>query len=128
MREILKEKEERIGLIILDLLLNGVNDLEVLGIPDSDTQDGYYAGWVILDKMLRPKEGPSTYAEIPILILTSRPFEKKDKKIIEEIDSRVSSQDQGWVKYLEKGSYSKDGRETWEDQFKSIIHSVFNLE
>jgi CheY-like chemotaxis protein len=124
--EILKKEKENVALIIMDIMLFTVISLDSVGIPDSFTDSGYRAGWVIIDRLLRPREIPAgidDYKEIPILILTTQRLFTEDSNQLRILRKRGGA----WLKYLEKNAIGKvegemDGKTAnWTEHFKVII-------
>ncbi|MGE0090913.1 MAG: hypothetical protein AB7S50_15700 [Bacteroidales bacterium] len=125
--EFIKNNYFNICLIIIDIMLYSIHDLENINIQNSDTQCGFNAGWIIAERILRPEKEKSLFSQIPILFLSSRPFDDKtDKKRLSDLNSRDKSENYPDVLYLEKNGMSKDYKRTWDREFCRIIHSILN--
>ena len=123
--EVLKEEKENVALIIMDIMLFPIISLESIGIADSFTDDGFKAGWVIIDRFLRPEESSGMsdeYKDIPILVLTTQRLYESDSNRLNVLRNRGGA----WIKYLEKGGIEKEGGETyiWAEHFKKIIKNL----
>lgn len=127
--EILKKEKENVALLIMDIMLLTVISLDSIGIPDSYTESGYQAGWVIIDRFLRPKElvpGKDDYRTIPILILTTQRLYPDDSNRFCILKARGGS----WIKYIEKNAIGKvdgdvDGKTAnWTEHFEAIIKKL----
>jgi len=105
--DILKKEKDRIVLIIMDVMLFGVQSLKAIGKPDISTEGGYEAGWVLAKVFLR-----EDYKDIPLLIVSARPFNDECKDKIEDLGG-------AWVEYIEKGSLG----EGWSRKFEETIES-----
>ncbi|HLP60456.1 MAG TPA: hypothetical protein VK186_16570 [Candidatus Deferrimicrobium sp.] len=94
--EILKKEKEKVSLIIMDIMLFTVISLDSIGISDSFTESGYQAGWVIIDRFLRPKElsQEDDYRGIPILILTTQRLYQEDGNRLNILRHRGGGLDQ----------------------------------
>jgi CheY-like chemotaxis protein len=102
--DLLEENKDRIRLIILDLLLYGISSLESVQITDSDTDGGFNAGWIIIERLLHPKGCVGPYSHIPVVILSTRPATAKDFTRLE-----LLNRDGLQVHYFEKdGAQSLD--------------------
>ena len=127
--EILKKEKEKVALIIMDIMLFTVISLDSIGILDSHTESGYQAGWVIIDRFLRPREmipGNDDYRAIPILILTTQRLYPDDSNRLCILKRREGS----WIKYIEKNAIGKiegevDGKTAnWTEHFEAIINKL----
>ncbi|MCX6579928.1 MAG: hypothetical protein NT166_07055 [Candidatus Aminicenantes bacterium] len=127
--EILKKEKENVALLIMDIMLFTVISLDSIGIPDSYTESGYQAGWVIIDRFLRPKElslEQDDYKTIPILILTTQRLYTDDIHRFNILKNRNGA----WIKYIEKNAIGKvegemDGKTAiWTENFEAIIKKL----
>jgi hypothetical protein len=122
--DILKKEKDRVVLIIMDIMLFPVLSLEGIGIPNSATDDGYEAGWIIIERFLRSDDSPEVtdeYKHIPILVVTSKKLYDNDSARLKAIKDRRG---EGWIKYLEKHGINKEGILTWVEQFEDIIKNL----
>ncbi len=127
--ERLREYKGQISLIVLDIMLDGVHNLDSIGIRDASTDDGYNAGWVILDRLLRPEEADIQQyrmeppdSGIPILLISAISKKTKDTSKMQEIRDRYPNG--GFVKYIEKGGLDEKGMIVWTKQFEEIIKEI----
>jgi len=121
--ELLKAEKDRTGLIIIDIMLFSVMSLDSIKITGSQTEDGYKAGWVIIDRFLRtetPLDGMDDYKNIPILIVSTRKQTDSDEAQISELKSR----DGEWIDYIEKGGLDENGNISWIEQFENKIKEL----
>jgi len=109
----LKESSPNIALIILDIMIFGIGDLSVIGKPQILTNDGYDAGWRILEFFLRTKDSP--YKDIPVLIVSVKSLTKKQKGLIEKLSMRGKP-----IEYVEKNTagWRKDFKKKFEGLIK----------
>jgi hypothetical protein len=126
--EKVKQEKERTCLIIVDIMLFGIMSLESIGIPNSATESGYAAGWVLINRYLRPdpsvdKEA-SGYYDIPILIVSSRKLYDIDSDRLNNIKARKGA----WLDYIEKGEIDPQGNITWTEKFEKVITDVAKKE
>ena len=111
----LKESSANIALIILDIMIFGINDLSVIGKPQILTEDGYEAGWRILEYFLRPKD--SFYKDIPVLIVSVKLLTKRQKDLVKRLSIRDKP-----IEYVEKNA--SGWREDFKEKFKGLIKSA----
>jgi hypothetical protein len=121
----LKKDRERIGLIIVDVMLYGVNDLGSIGSNGCHTDGGSFAGWVLSQTVLRPREGEDPYASIPLLIISTRVLTDRDKEFLRDLKDTAIERGHAEVQYLEKGRIDKNKRLNWSAQFKQIVEGCF---
>jgi len=119
----LKQHGKSIKLIIQDILLYGVRNLKSIRIDNSDTDGGYDAGWVIIEKLLRPEDGDESYAKIPILILSSRPFSGQDIRRLDSIKRSSEAKGLPPIDYYEKSGFGPDGK-SWDEAFQEYIEEL----
>jgi hypothetical protein len=119
---ILNNSRETIILIVADIILPNVHDLSSVGIFEVQTHHGLNAGWSIIEHLLRSEDNRYKFADIPILILSGRPQSEMDRKRIKQILSKGG----GWIEYLEKDGLDIDGKITWFEKFRVIIHKAMN--
>ena len=112
-------------LIIIDIMLYGVKNLENINIFDSDTDGGFNAGWVIIERILRADQkhvtGHLDYYNIPVLIVTSRPFNDEDKIRIENLNQKCLNNNWLPVTAIEKSGFCINRKTTYELEFKKIV-------
>ena len=121
--ELLKTEKNRTRLIIMDIMLFSVMSLDSIEIKGSHTDDGYRAGWVIIDRFLRPKtplDGMDDYKNIPILIASTRKQTDSDESQILELTNRGGA----WIDYIEKGGLDENGKISWIEQFENKIKEL----
>lgn len=122
--DILKSDMQRLCLIVLDVMLFNIMSLDDIGIPNSLTEGGYSAGWVLIDRFLRPGLTPDQeqrgYPEIPILILSTRILSATDEDRLKELKQRGG---QG-IEYIEKGGIYDSGKHTWTEKFTELINKI----
>ena len=123
--QVLKEEKERVALIIMDIMLFTVISLENIDIKDSYTDGGYDAGWVIIDRFLRPGESsgvPDEYKDIPILILTTQRLYESDSNRLNALTNRGGAE----IKYIEKNAIENlEGKGVnWANHFEIIIKKL----
>jgi len=122
--EILQKEEARICLFVVDIMLFNIMSLENIRIPDSLTENGYSAGWVLIDRFLRPiqssPEMPVGYPDIPIIILSSRPMNVEDKDKLEDFRQRRGA----WIEYIEKNRNDYSAKSTYTQKFAGLIKKI----
>lgn len=98
--------------IVIDIMLFGVRDLSTIEIWDSDTDEGYEAGWVFLDLFVRHIGSP--YLELPVLVLSFRPLDPDHEELLAEIQKRGGAP----ITFIEK--YSQE----WSRNFSHWVDSL----
>lgn len=119
----LKKNISKIGLIVIDIMLRAIPNLEEIDIESSDTQGGYEAGWVIIDRILRPLhlnkdlidkcdllQFSDQLFKIPIVILSTRSLSKDDIGRFNRIVNLHKSKTYPDIRYIEKDAYDQDGK------------------
>lgn len=115
------DENPKISLIIMDIQLFNVLNLECVGIENSDTAGGFDAGWVIADKIFRPKNTNDNYLNIPILMLSTRKLHEDSLTKLKELRGRGGA----WINYIEKGGFDKEKKTQWVSEFHEIIKKYF---
>ena len=116
---ILHENIEAVSIIVMDIMMHGILNLESLKIIDSDTDNGFNAGWVIIDRILRPNNSETKpFMHIPILIVTNRILRNSDKDFLEKIRKRGG----GKIDWIEKDF--SDANYDWEKLYKTAINNL----
>lgn len=125
-----KEFHDQIKLIIIDVLLYGVNDLSTVGIDGCDTELGLSAGWVILDKILRPSpDDPipehilQIDTSIPVLVTSTPSVSNEHKQLISNILKRDPNA--GRIEYIEKGALDDDDGD-WSKNFEILVNEILS--
>ncbi|GEM_PF-2048958 len=123
--EQLEDGADNIGLIVVDISLLGVMNLKAVGIPNSDTDGGNRAGWVIIDRLLRPETSDASFAKIPILVLSVIQAHDVDAAPLKAANARADKF--GWppIKNLVKGGTDLDKKRPWHEEFEEIIDELF---
>lgn len=136
MHDVLQERAEEIGVIVVDIMLYQVMNLEDIGLTDSPTDGGYDAGWVVIERFLRPDPNARTesearpelsaapYAAIPVLIVSSRPLGREEKARLSDLRERARVRGNPPIEYLEKGGITQDRKQPWDKEFQRIIMEV----
>lgn len=117
----LHDHKNRIALIVVDIMLHGISNLESIGIEGVDTENGYLAGWAIIDHLLRPDGQADNFYDIPILILSSRWLSEEDKARLVAIRNRGGSP----IEFIEK--YAVNAGNKWKGIFTAIIEEKFKI-
>lgn len=122
--QVLKKEKERVALIIMDIMQFTVISLESIDIKDSYTDGGYDAGWVIIERFLRPSESsgmPDEYKDIPILILTTQRLYESDSNRLNALRNRGAL-----IKYIEKNAIENlEGKGVnWANHFETLIKNL----
>jgi len=89
----MKMQNVRVDAVVLDLLVYGAFDLSALGSPVK-TNQGAYAGWVMLDLLSKDYY----LSDTSVLIYTSKRLVDADRVNINQVNDRASIK----VQYLEK--------------------------
>ncbi len=108
-RSIIDDDSYTVKAIILDILLYRVYDLSDLGIKGIDTDEGYEAGWRVLEHYLRSPE--SKFKHIPILILSMRAKREEDQKLLNNLNQNAAP-----INFIEKRGYRN-----WYKDFKEWV-------
>lgn len=124
LNRLLNEYKDKLVLIVVDLLLYGVNDLNDFGMPDISTGGGYRAGWEIVDKVLRPENGPAPYAHTPVAIITTRQRDPADERTLENIKKRAERLGHGAVLFMEKAGADSGDRQKWRERFENFAKAA----
>lgn len=122
----LQHNTDRIALIVVDIIVVGIPSLETIEISYSDTCNGAEAGWVILERLLRPVSGIARYSRIPVLLVSYRPLLGKDRERLARVNELCDLNGWAQVKYLEKeGSVSSPGGiQPWRTRFEILINEL----
>ena len=130
----LEKKHSEVCLIVMDIMLHGVPHLEDIDIDNSYTDGGYEAGWVIIERYLRPlidtiagevlpEQG--RYAKIPIVILSTRPLsEEVNKERLIPLNEPHRSAGVPLIQYIEKDGSDQNGIDCDEAFKKTLEISV----
>lgn len=119
--ELTKEPDE-IAMIIVDVMLFNVMNLETIEINNSDTNLGYRAGLIIIDRLLRPVKLTPDFPNLkstPILIVSTRGMEN-EMSFIEQIRKRNGAS----IDCLEKGKYYEKEKKSWREIYQEKINSI----
>lgn len=104
--------------IILDIMLYKVTDLKPLIGRSIETQDGYKAGWRILEYYLR--SSGSDFKDIPVLILSVRELSDDDKRLLNQLQEKDDASIELIAKYGPSNSYE----ERWSKKFEGWIKKI----
>lgn len=107
--QLLKEYKDKTALVVIDIMLYGVMDLDSIDIKGVYTDNGYRAGWAIIQEFLRSNK--SEYIDIPILVVSSRLLGQEEKDIINILPGSK-------IEFIEKG-----GPE-WKKSFRRYIEKL----
>jgi len=122
--EILQRERQSICLLVVDIMLFNIMSLDDIDISDSMTEGRYSAGWVVIDRFLRPGTDSSKkitgFPDIPILVLSARILSQDDKDRLEYIKRRGGA----WLEYIEKGVIDASGKITWVQKFEGFIKEI----
>jgi CheY-like chemotaxis protein len=118
--DFLKKFHEQVCLVIVDIMLLGVKDLDDAEVPGVDTEDGYSAGWEIIEHIFRPGKKEALYAEIPLVILTSRIFTEDDHARLDSLNSQARARGLREIEYYLKFGVD-DTSKYWEKEFEGLI-------
>jgi len=112
-RSILEDESSAVKAIVLDIMVYRVYDLNDLGINDVDTDDGYEAGWRVLEYYLRAPE--SQFKQIPVLVLSVRAKRDKDQKLLDKLKQQDGAAS---IQFIEKR-----GHIDWYKEFEDWIRN-----
>ncbi len=118
--DVLKANYNRVCLIIVDVMLRGVQNLEAIDIPSVETGHGHRAGWMIVREYLRADSQQAEYTSIPVLMLSTRPFEPEEMNYLEQLKTLGEIKNHAWIRYLEKSSAEMG----WKKVFRQIIDEI----
>lgn len=62
---------DKVSLLVVDIMLPSIQNLETLGLSNTDTQYGLESGWVFSERVLRSTDFNPNYRDIPLLIWSS---------------------------------------------------------
>jgi CheY-like chemotaxis protein len=116
--EKLEEFKGNICLIIVDIMIYGIKNLESINIKSSDTSIGFNAGWVIIERLLRPMEGIGAYSHIPLAIVSTRTASAEDISRLQILQKGGED-----IPYFEKFGLSPNGK-TWEKEFHEYLNKI----
>ncbi|ABW68949.1 hypothetical protein [Desulfosudis oleivorans] len=119
LNDLLEQHKNEIVLIIVDIMLYSVKTLLSIDIDDAPTEEGFRAGWVIMDRLLRPESGNSDYYDVPILIVSSQIFNDDNEERLVSIAGRGGA----WIEYIEKGEIDTESNITWIEKFSKTIEA-----
>lgn len=123
--EILKDKYRNICLIVVDIMLHAVPHLEDVDIANSETDQGFEAGWVIIERLLWPKEENNEKydcSRVPIVILSTRPLSKDiEEERLDFINTDHRHSKVMHVRYIEKNGYDNNGKEC-NKSFEEVLN------
>jgi len=113
-RSILEDESDTVKAIVLDIMVYRVYDLSDLGINGVDTDDGYEAGWAVLEHYLRTPE--SQFKQIPVLVLSVRAKRRKDQDLLNKLNQEKGV---GSIQFIEKR-----GHIDWYKEFEDWIRKA----
>ena len=121
--DFLKKSKDSICLIIVDIMLFAVCDLEGVGVSGVNTEEGYNAGWAIIDHLLRPKDKEAPFPHIPLIILSSRILTEGDLIRLQIINDRSQAMGLSQIKYYVKIGINHEGI-TWNSDYPKLINEL----
>ncbi len=126
LREVLEKHdagEIEIVLFVVDLALPGFHAEKFFDVGSVDDKSGFDAGWIVLEKILRPEDQQCRYGNIPAVILTHLELTSKAKARLNAMNERNQALGRPLVRYLQKWGTSSF-LPTWAKEFEAIIDEL----